>query len=62
MPKEWPQWLSLDELWYNTSYHSSMHMPFYEAVYGQQPPSLLPYMLIPNWIWLIGGSRQEKPH
>lgn len=55
MPKEWPLWLSLDELWYNTSYHSSMHMTFYEAVYVQKPSSLLPYM-IPNRIWLIGGS------
>lgn len=37
-PKHWAKWLSLEEWWYSTSFHSSIKTtPFY-AVYGQEPP------------------------
>lgn len=37
-PKQWVNWLSLAEWWYNSSYHSSIKTtPFY-AVYGHNPP------------------------
>jgi hypothetical protein len=42
---QWAQWLPLVEWWYNTSYHTTTHMTPFEAVYGQNPPSFLSYML-----------------
>jgi hypothetical protein len=41
---QWAQWLSLAECWYNTSYHTTTHMNPFEAVYGQNPPSILSYL------------------
>jgi hypothetical protein len=41
---QWAQWLPLVEWWYNTSYHTTTHMTPFEAVYGQNPPSVLSYM------------------
>lgn len=32
-PSKWRSWLALTEWWYNTSFHSSIHMSF-EALYG----------------------------
>jgi hypothetical protein len=40
---QWAQWLPLDEWWYNTSYHTTTRMTPFEAVYGQNPPSILSY-------------------
>jgi hypothetical protein len=41
---QWAQWLPLDEWWYNTFFHTTTHMTPFEAVYGQNPPSILSYM------------------
>jgi hypothetical protein len=41
---QWAQWLPLAEWWYNTSYHTATHMTPFEAVYGQNPPSVLSYL------------------
>ena len=41
---QWKKWLPLAEWWYNTSYHATTKMTPYEAVYGQQPPSILTYL------------------
>lgn len=43
-PKQWVRWLSLAELWYNTSFHSAIGMTPYQAVYGVAPPAHLPYL------------------
>jgi hypothetical protein len=40
---QWAQWLPLAEWWYNTSYHTTTCMTPFEAVYGQNPPSVLSY-------------------
>jgi hypothetical protein len=40
----WAQWLPLVEWWYTTSYHTTTHMTPFEAIYGQNPPSVLSYM------------------
>jgi hypothetical protein len=40
----WAQWLPLAEWWYNTSYHTSIHMTPFEAAYGKNPPSVLSYL------------------
>jgi hypothetical protein len=45
MQHQWAQWLPLVEWWYNTSYHTTTHMTPFEAVYGQNPPSVLSYFL-----------------
>ena len=37
------KWLSRVEWWYNTFYHVASKITPYEAVYGQEPPVLLPY-------------------
>jgi hypothetical protein len=42
---QWAQWLPLVEWWYNTSYHTATHMTPFEVVYGQNPPSVLSYLL-----------------
>jgi hypothetical protein len=41
---QWAQWLPLAEWWYNTSYHIATHVTPFEAVYGQNPPSVLSYL------------------
>ena len=33
-PKEWTNWLHWAEFWYNTTYHSSLGMTPFQAVYG----------------------------
>jgi hypothetical protein len=42
---QWDQWLPLAEWWYNTSYHTTTRMTPFEAIYGQNPPSVLSYFL-----------------
>jgi hypothetical protein len=42
---QWVDFLPLIEWWYNTTYHYSTHMTPFEAVYGQNAPSVLSYML-----------------
>ncbi|GJQ96806.1 retrotransposon-related protein [Tanacetum coccineum] len=44
IPKEWMQWLSLAEFWYNTNFHTSINTTPFEVVYGQKPPIHLPYL------------------
>ncbi|KAJ7942659.1 Ty3/gypsy retrotransposon protein [Quillaja saponaria] len=42
-PKHWSKWLSLAQYWYNTNYHTTIQMSPYQAVFGQEPPSHIPY-------------------
>jgi hypothetical protein len=42
---QWAQWLPLAEWWYNTSYHIATCMTPFEVVYGQNPSSVLSYLL-----------------
>ncbi|XP_042017275.1 uncharacterized protein LOC121765260 [Salvia splendens] len=43
-PHSWVQWLGLAEYWYNTTYHSSIRMTPFEALYGFPPPLHVPYL------------------
>jgi hypothetical protein len=42
---QWAQWLPLAEWWYNTYYQIATRMTPFEAVHGQNPPSVLSYIL-----------------
>lgn len=43
-PRDWVNWLPLAEWWYNTSYHTAIQTTPYAVVYGQAPPTHLPYL------------------
>ena len=43
-PNTWSRWLALAEYWYNTTYHSSIKMTPFEALYGYAPPLHVPYL------------------
>ncbi|KAA0063300.1 Ty3/gypsy retrotransposon protein [Cucumis melo var. makuwa] len=49
-PREWSQWLHWAEYWYNTTYHESIGISPFQAVYGRLPPPLIQYgeMKTPN--------------
>lgn len=42
-PASWSKWLSWAEFWYNTSFHGSIGMTPFKAVYGRNPPTLVRY-------------------
>ncbi|CAH9085924.1 unnamed protein product [Cuscuta europaea] len=42
-PNRWNLFLTWAELWYNTSYHRSINMTPFEALYGRPPPILRSY-------------------
>lgn len=42
-PTTWAKWIPLAEWWYNTSYHSTIKMTLFEALYGFTPPFHIPY-------------------
>lgn len=39
-PKNWYSWLALAEWWYNTTYHTSIQMTPFKALYGYTPPQV----------------------
>ncbi|XP_028201957.1 mediator of RNA polymerase II transcription subunit 15a-like [Glycine soja] len=44
-PKTWFEMLPWAQLWYNTSFHHNIGMSPFKAVYGRDPPSVIPYEL-----------------
>jgi transposase InsO family protein len=38
-PKKWISWLPLAQWWYNSSFHSSLKISPFQALYGYPPPS-----------------------
>jgi hypothetical protein len=43
-PSQWTSWLPWAEFWYNTTWHASIQMTPFEAVYGVPPPRMLTYI------------------
>ncbi|RVW96360.1 hypothetical protein CK203_020887 [Vitis vinifera] len=51
-PRKWSSFLPWAEFWYNTTYHSSIRMTAFQALYGRPPPS------IPNY--QVGASSMNE--
>ena len=39
-PTKWHNWLSIAEWWYNTTFHTSLQMTPFQALYGFKPPMI----------------------
>jgi hypothetical protein len=46
-PKRWHSWLSSAEWWYNSTYHTSLNMTPFQALYGFKPPMVVE-VIIPD--------------
>ena len=46
-PKKWHKWLSMAEWWYNTTFHTSLKMTPFQALYARPPPLIAELMLPP---------------
>ena len=43
-PHQWASWLPLAEFWFNSSFHTSLQLTPFEALYGFPPPKLQGYV------------------
>lgn len=59
-PHSWSKWLPLAEWWYNTTYHSAIKCTPYDVIYGQPPPTHLPYLPGESSSAVIDRSMQKR--
>lgn len=59
-PANWFHWLPLAEWWYNSSFHSSIRLTLYEALYGQPPPPHMPYLAGASSVAVVDRSLQAR--
>ena len=59
-PHSWAQWLGLEEYWYNTSFHTSVMMTPFEALYGYAPPLHVPYLLGDSQIEAVDIALRDR--
>ncbi|KAL4587069.1 hypothetical protein LXL04_011719 [Taraxacum kok-saghyz] len=55
-PNRWSKYLYLAEYWYNTTYHSAIEMPPFQALYGRPPPSFPHYTMGSSKVASIDSS------
>ncbi|KAL4578498.1 hypothetical protein LXL04_014621 [Taraxacum kok-saghyz] len=58
-PKTWHRYLYLVELWYNTSFHSSINMSPFKAMYGREATTIHEYKPGTNSTASIDSTLQE---
>lgn len=61
-PKHWAKWLATSEWWYNTSYHSSLNMTPFEALYHYPPPMIGEFVLTNETCPAARLTLQEREH
>ncbi|XP_040968577.1 uncharacterized protein [Gossypium hirsutum] len=59
-PSKWFNWLPLAEWWYNSSFHSSIQLTPYEALYGKIPPQHMPYLAGASLVAVVDRSLQAR--
>ncbi|KAA3483551.1 BSD domain-containing protein 1-A-like [Gossypium australe] len=52
--------LPLAEWWYNSTFYSTIHTTFYEALYGQPPPKHMPYFAGVSSVVSVYRSLQHR--
>ena len=61
-PNKWSDWLPTAEWWYNSSYHTSIKMSPFEALYEYAPPMLtaaaIPTDILPETAATLTTQRQ----
>ncbi|XP_016730565.1 uncharacterized protein [Gossypium hirsutum] len=59
-PAHWFHWLPFAEWWYNSSFHSAIQLTPYEALYGQPPPTHIPYLAGASSVATVDRSLQAR--
>lgn len=61
-PRTWKSWLSLAELWYNSSFHSALGCSPFKALYGYDPnlgATPIPAADTPDAVTTVINHREE---
>jgi hypothetical protein len=61
-PKKWAKWLPAAEWWYNCSYHTSIKMSPFEALYEYKPPLIQQISVPCDASAEVTVTIQEKDH
>ncbi|XP_044476613.1 uncharacterized protein LOC123204119 [Mangifera indica] len=59
-PKDWVKWITWAEYWYNTTFHSSLGMTPFKALYGRDPPTLFRWGSEASKIDEVGAFLQQR--
>ena len=59
-PKHWHKFLHWAKFYYNASFHSSLRMSPFKAVYGQDPPSILDYVPMTTTTEIVNNILRDR--
>ncbi|XP_058733853.1 uncharacterized protein LOC131605523 [Vicia villosa] len=59
-PRQWFKYLHLAEFWHNSTFHSSIKMTPFEALYGRSPPAVKDYVKGFSSIPLLDSTLQQR--